>query len=172
VALVQLENDPLGLMQEGRRCTHTAGQCDLAIRLDVADLDDGPIELAEESVAHRLRQLRQVHVEKLRFAGVDAFAQFGIALVRRAEFDRIALGQHAVKRRARAGPGDHADRKGASSLVLFDGALGDFAGHRFGGSRGREAAKTNVVVVLDQCSRLGCCQLRESGNHHEMSPKP
>jgi hypothetical protein len=52
---------------------------------------------SQEPVPDRLRDGRKVHVEKLRVPGIDAFAQVGIRLVRRAKRDGVCPGKRAIE---------------------------------------------------------------------------
>ncbi len=95
---VQLDDDLVGLLAECGRRADRGGQHDAAARRDVGCFHHGPVHGTQEAVAHGLRQHRQVHVEEARLAGVDALAQDGVGLVRRAETDRLGLGQRAIQR--------------------------------------------------------------------------
>ena len=120
MAVVQLDDDLLGLVAKGRRATHRGCEHDAAARGQVAGLHHGPMHRPQEAVAGGLRHQRQVHVEEARLAGVDARAQSRVGLVRRAKADGVGLGQRAIERRAGGSAGEHADLEFASGLVLGD----------------------------------------------------
>ena len=121
VAAVDLDEDAFRLGEEGGSGADAGGEKDLAIHRDIGGLDDGPVELAEESVADVLRQQRKVHVEEVRLAGVDAGAQVLVGLIGRAELDGVRLGECAIERGAGGGAGDDADLEIAARLVFGDG---------------------------------------------------
>ena len=61
------------------------GQSDFAGSGNIASLDHRPMDWAKKTVTHGLRQCDKCMSKKLRAPFVDAFAQVGIVLVRRAE---------------------------------------------------------------------------------------
>ena len=163
--VVEFENDPLGAVQKGGRRAHAAGQGHLPAGLDVANFHHRPVEIAKESVAHSLRQLREMHVEELRFSRVDAFAQFGIALVGRAELDGLARREDAVEGRSGAGPRDHTDGKRPARFVLGDGARGQLPRHGLGRTGRGETAEPDDIVMVDQGRGFGSREDGKTGDH-------
>jgi hypothetical protein len=157
---------------EGRRRADRGGEHDLAAGKHVAGLDHRELHLAEEAVAHGLRQHRQVHVEELHLAGVDLLPQVRIGLVGRAEEHRVGLGQLAVERRAGRGTGHHADLERAARGVLRPGAGGDRLRHDFRRAGGREPAETNDISVLNQRGGLVSGEERKGQGHRWRTNAP
>ena len=124
---------------------------DRAVVGDVGGLEDGPGELAEEAVAHVLRQHAQVHVEEAGLAAVDALPQVRVGLVGRAPRNGVGARQLAVERRAGGGAGDDADLERPAGVVLRLGAAGDGLGNDLGGAGGGEAAEADRLAMLDEC---------------------
>ena len=170
VPVVEFEDDALGPVEERRGGADAAGEGHLPARLHITNFDHGPVEISEEAVADSLGQLRQVHVEKLRLASVDALAKFGIALVRRAKFDRIAGGEDSVQGRPGAGSRDHADGKRTPRGMFLDGARRQLAGHSFWGSRRGESAEAHHVVVVDQGRGFSGGDNRKARDHRPKKP--
>ena len=155
MAMVQLDDDLVGLVAEGGRASHRGCEHDAAAGGQVAGLHHGPMHRAQKAVARHLRHQRQVHVEEAGLAGVDARAQTPESdLVGRAEADGVGLGQRAVERGAGGSAGEHADLKLAAGLMLRDGPLGDGRGDGFGRAGRSEAAEADGLAVLDQRGSL------------------
>ncbi len=94
---VQLDDDFVGDAAVGGGGADGGCQDDFTGVGDVAGLDDGPMDRAEKAVADGLREHREVHVEEAGAAFVDAFAEVGVILVRRAEEDGVGFGEGAVE---------------------------------------------------------------------------
>ncbi len=91
-----------------------------------------------------------MHVEEMRLAGVDAFAQVLVGLIGRAELDGIGPGEFAIERGAGGGAGDDADLEVPAGGVFGAGLGGDGGGDDFGGAGGGESAEADHLVVLDE----------------------
>ena len=109
VKVVQLDDDFFRAAEKCRRGADRRGEHDLPVRRDVARLNDRPVNLAEESAAHLLGQVRKVHVEEAGLSGIDAFAQRFVALIGCAPGNCVGPGQFAVEGIAGGGACDNGD---------------------------------------------------------------
>ncbi len=97
MATVDFDEDFFCLGEEGGGGTDAGGEEDFPVHGDIGGFDDGPIEFAEEAVADVLGEQREVHVEEMRFAGVDAGAEVLVRLIGSAEFDGVRFGESAIE---------------------------------------------------------------------------
>ena len=121
VERVQLEDDLLG--QTGSRGADTAGggQVDVivvAAVLDVADLKDGPVHVAVETVAQLLCHVAQVQVVVGNLAHVDMLAEVGVGGVGGTVEDSLRVGQVAVGALSGRGTSKDGHLELAASLML------------------------------------------------------
>ena len=147
---VELDEDLVRDVAERGRGADRGGEDDGPVVVDVGGLEDGPGELAEEAVAHVLRQHAQVHVEEAGLAGVDALAQVRVGLVGRAPRNGVGARQFAVQRRAGGGAGDDADLERPAGIVLRLRPAGDGLGDDLGGASGGKAAEADRLAMLDE----------------------
>jgi hypothetical protein len=56
MATVDFDQNPFCLAEEGRSGADAGGEENLSIWRDIGRLDDGPVQLSQESIAHVLRQ--------------------------------------------------------------------------------------------------------------------
>ncbi len=121
VELVELEDDLLS--QTGSRGADAAGSCQIdahlvAHLLYVADLEDGPVHVAVESVAQLLCHVAKVQVVVGNLAQVDMLAEIGVGGVGSTVEDGLCVGQVAVGALSGAGTGEDSHLEFASSLML------------------------------------------------------
>ena len=124
---IELQDDALG--QAGSRGGDATGRGEVGAALvgalvDAAHFEDGPVELAVESVAHALAHVAQVHVLVVHLAQIGVGAEVLVGGERCAESDGVGIGHVALDALARRGAGVDAHGKGPSRLVLADGTAG------------------------------------------------
>jgi len=135
------------------------GEDDLALGRDMAGLEDGPVDLAEDAAAHRRLDGGEVQVEEVGFALVDGFAEDRVGLIGRAPGDGLGRRQGAVKGLAGGGAGDDAELKGPAGGVFGLGAGREGQRNDLAGAGGGEAAEADGVFVLDEAR----CLIRGKG---------
>jgi hypothetical protein len=162
VKMVQLDDHFLRAAEERWRSSDRSGERDLSVRRDVAGLDHGPVELTEETAAHLLGQVREVHVEEAGLAGVDALPQRLVALVGRPPGNGVGPGEFAVEGIAGGRARDHRDLEGPAGGVFGAGPGRQRLGRDLGGARGGETAKTDRLAVRDERRRFIGSQHRKA----------
>ena len=109
---VDFEDDAVGALEPGLVVAERGGGDGAAILIDGGDLDDGDVELAEESVLHVLGDVAEMDVDVLHVAVVDALADGGIGLIGKADLHAIGGAEGAIEFRAGGGAGEDADAQG------------------------------------------------------------
>ncbi len=94
--LVELDDHALGHLGDGGDVAHAGAYDYCAVILNVADFDDGDVDVANLTVAQLLGGLREVEVEIVRVMRVDALAQVGMVLIGGAAADGVGTGEYAV----------------------------------------------------------------------------
>ena len=89
---VEFDDDLLGDVAKSGGSADGGGEHNLTTGENFAGFHDGELHLAQETVAHGLRQLGEMHIKELNLAGIDFFAEIGVRLVRRAEKHGVSLG--------------------------------------------------------------------------------
>jgi hypothetical protein len=72
---VELNDDLLRVAKEGGGGSDGAGKIDAPILGDLGGLDNSEVNLPEESLGDCLRQVREVHVDKLNLPGIQLLAE-------------------------------------------------------------------------------------------------
>ena len=147
---VDFEDDAVGALEPGFVVAKRSGGDGAAILVDSGDLDDGHVELAEESVLHVLGDVAEMDVDVLHVAVVDAFADGWIGLVREPDLHAVGGGERAVEFGAGGGAGEDAD---AEEIALFVGlvhAAGESGGELLGIAGAGESAHADIVTVADE----------------------
>ncbi len=121
---VDLDNDPLGGLQERRRSADRIGQEHPAVGRHLGRFDDREIDTAEDAVQNGPRHMRQMHVHKRNPPVVDALAKGDRCLVRGAPADRVGRGQCVVDARPRRRAGQHTDRERLPGVMKPPGPRG------------------------------------------------
>jgi hypothetical protein len=154
VLAVHLQDHLVGQVQPGLVVPEGRRGDQPAVLAHARDFDDGHVQLAEEAEPDELRDVRQVDVDVLHLAGIDARAAGRVRLVGQAHLDAAHLGQRAIElgRGRRAGP--HADAEGLPALVGRLDVAGQRRRDRLGVAGAGEAAHADVVAMVDEGGRL------------------
>ena len=94
--LVELYDYALRHHGYGGHISHAGSYHYGAVVLDVADLDDGDVDVADESVTQLLGCLGKVEVEVVGIVGIDALAKIGMVLIGGASAYGVGTCEHAV----------------------------------------------------------------------------
>ena len=106
--LIQLDDNPFGHLEQGRRDTYGSAQDDFSVVHQVGSFYNGYVDFPQKTVAHVLSDLRQVEVKVLHLVLVDGFAHVLVRLERRTERYGVRLDQCAVHLTARGTARDKA----------------------------------------------------------------
>lgn len=106
---IQFDDDPFGLLEQGRRDTDRGAQDNLSVVGEVGGFYDGHMDFPQKTVAHVLSDLREMEVEILHFVLVDGRAHVLVRLEGRAERHGVGLDQGTVYLTARGASRDEAD---------------------------------------------------------------
>lgn len=98
---IQLDDNPFGHLEQGRRDTYGSAQDDFSVVRQVGSFYDGYVDFTQKTVTHVLSDLRQVEVKVLHLVLVDGFAHVLVRLERRTERYGVCLDQRAVHLTAR-----------------------------------------------------------------------
>jgi hypothetical protein len=118
------------------------------------------MHMTEKAVADVLRCHRQVHVEELSTTFIDAFAQRGIRLIRRAEAHRISVGERSIQRFSGGCAGHHTDLKRLAGGVENLRPRADGPWNILGRTGGSEPAEGHGLTVLNHLRGFSCAHLR------------
>jgi len=157
LARVDLDDDLLGLLQEGRRVADRGGRDDPAVFQDADGLDDGHVHLAEKAVAQLLGHLAQVNVEEHRVARIEPLVDLFPRLVGETLCDAVDVGPGLIELHPDGGSREQGE---AQRLALPD-PLGHGQGHRLGVPAGGEPARADGHPVPDVLG--GLLGRRDSG---------
>src|SRR6185437_15090916 len=124
-------------------------QNDTSARRDIASFENCPVDGAEKSVAHCLRQHRQVHIEEPRLSGIDTGAEIRVGLIRSPKTDGICLRQGAVQRWSGGGAGKNANFERLSALVNGLSPRRNSGGNGLRRASRSETAESNGLFVFD-----------------------
>jgi len=156
LARVDLDDDLLGLLQEGGGIPYGGRGDNPAVFEDADGLHDGHIHLAQEPVAQLLGHLAQVDVEEHRFARVETLVDFLSRLVGKALGDGVHLGPGLVEFHTDGG----AREQGEAHLLAFLDPIGHGQRHRLGIPAGCEPARADDHPILEVLGGLlGRCDL-------------
>ena len=156
---VELQNDMLG--QTGCCGADAAGSGKVSLveavgLLNVAHLENSPVDVTVEAVAQLLCHMAQVKVVVGNLAHVHMFAEVGVGGVGSAVFESLCIGQVTVGALSGGGTGEDAHFEGTSGFVLSLSDFGQLFGHGFGHSGGSEATHCNIFSVFNQRRSLDC----------------
>ncbi len=147
---VDLDDHLLGQVQPGLVVAHRGGRHQRAVGVDRRDLDHRGVDFVVEAEPHVLGDVRQVDVQVVQLAGVDALARVRVALERHAHGYAIDLGQRAVQLRCGRGAGQQVDAELLAARVRLFDALGQALRHRLGVTGTGETAHRDGFARLDQ----------------------
>ena len=147
---VDLEDYALGLIDPGLVVADRGTRNQATVFQHRGDFDQRDIELAEESILNELRDMAEMDVHVIHFAGVDALASFWIGLIRQPQMNAAGHGQRAIEFRAGGSSGKDADLKLLPAEVGVRDAVRQFDGNGLGITRSGEAAHADLVAGLDE----------------------
>jgi len=98
---VDLEDDPVGLVDPRLVVANRGGRDQLAVRGDAGNLEEGDVEVTEEALPDHLSDVRQVEVEVVHQPCVDLRSGHGVGLVGHSQVDAIHGRQRATGSRKR-----------------------------------------------------------------------
>ena len=101
VSRIELDDDFVGHTGVGIYTTDTTSKGYLAQVGNLDCLDEAPIDLAEEAIAHILSNYREVHIEIIYLSTVDSFAHHWRTIERHSAIDGMGIGQSIVELVAR-----------------------------------------------------------------------
>ena len=159
LAVVHFEDDLVGLVNPGFVVADGRRRNQPTIFRNAYHLDDGNIQLAEETGPGVLGHVRQVDIHVFHLAFVDLLAAGGIALVGQAHFNAVYFGQRAVQFRGGGGTGPYADAEVLATGAVVTDVLGQGLGHGFRVARAGKAAHAYVHAGGDQAGSV-------SGTHN------
>ena len=127
VERVELQDDVLGQTGSGRADTTGGSQVDMIVvahLLNVANLEDGPVNVAIETIAQLLCHVAQVQVVVGNLAQVHMLAEVGVGGVGSTIEDSLCVGQVTVGALSCGGTREDCHLELAACLMLGDGNLG------------------------------------------------
>ena len=101
VSRIELDDDLVGYTGIGIHTSDATSKGYLSQIRDLDGLDDAPIDLAEEAIAHILSNYREVHIEIIYLSTVDSFAHHWRTIERHSAIDGMGIGQSIVELVAR-----------------------------------------------------------------------
>jgi hypothetical protein len=135
------------------------------------DFDQGDVELAQESIFDKLRDMAEMDIHVIHFARVDALAGFWIGLIWQAQVNASGHGECAIEFGSGGSSGEDADLELLAVEVSIRDAVRQFDGDNLGIARSGEAAHTNLVTGLDETGSFFSAHdlLRQSGIQYSCS---
>ncbi len=150
VEAVDFDDNLLGRQQERGRGANGIGQINPAVGRHLGGLDDRDVDRTEEAVQHRLRQVRQMHVDERDAAIVDPLTQRHGRSVGARAANGIGFGQGIVEAVPGGCSGEDADLERLSGGVHLPGPAGEGPGNVLGRPSRREPAESHRGPMRDQ----------------------
>ena len=161
---IDLENHLVRLIQPGLVVAHRGRRHQAAVLQNAGHFHHRHIELAQKAEPHKLRHMRQVDIDVLHLAGVDALAAFRVGLIRQTHLDTIHRRQRAVEigRGRRARP--HAHAEALARRVCRHDAPRQRRRQHLRVTRAGKAAHADIGTVVNQaCGFVGRHDLAAQG---------
>ena len=139
---------------------------DVAVFLNVADLNDSPVDVAVESVAQLLCHVAQMNVVVCYLSHVHALAERRVCGIWCTVFDGVCLGEHSVGALSCRSSREETHLEFSSCLMFCLCNLCEFACHGLCRSGWCESAQSDGIAILYQCG--GVCRSHTCVSHNDM----
>jgi hypothetical protein len=151
---IEFENDLLGALQQCGTDAYCARKVDAPVIGDIAGLDDGEMDRAEDAVENLLGEVRQVDIQVLYLACIEGVSHHLFGLIGRTEADGVGGSQILVYAGSGLGAADDPHLKGDALFMKACGPLGESPrdSHRWPGRS--KAADTQSRAVRNQFGGL------------------
>ncbi len=151
---IDLEHDLLGDIEPRLVVSDRGGGDQFTGFGDAGDFDDRDVDVPVVALPHLLCHVRQVDVDVIHAAVVDASARGRLGLVRHAQSDAVRLGEQPFGLGRHRGSGEKIDREVVTARPSTADVLGKCRGDPLGGTRAREATDRDGVAGANVPHRL------------------
>ena len=159
---VELDDHPVGLLQERRGVADPGRQVDPAVGGDVGRLDDRHVHPAEEALHDHLRDVREVHVHEVEPARVRQLPERARGHVGARQLTASAWPSSSSQAAPVEAPLSSRIWNGSPASCSARARAASAAGHRLGRPGRGEAAHPDHRAMGDQLRRLFGGQRRET----------